>query len=60
MDTFVWAEPPLWRPEDVLSDGGAAQHRHEVMTTAEGSRLLLKQGHLLAPRLRDPETEPST
>lgn len=54
------AEPPLRRLEDVLSNGGDAQRRHELMTTAEGSRLLLKQGHLLAPRLRDPETEPST
>ena len=54
------AEPPLRRLEDVLSDGGDTQRRHELMTTAEGSRLLLKQGHLLAPRLRDPATEPST
>jgi hypothetical protein len=54
------AEPPLRRLEDVLSDGGDAQRRHELMTTAEGTRLLLKQGHLLAPRLPDPATEPST
>jgi len=51
------AEPLLRRPEAVLSEGGAAQRRHELMTTAEGSKLLLKQGHLLAPRSRDPETE---
>jgi uncharacterized membrane protein YeaQ/YmgE (transglycosylase-associated protein family) len=53
------AEPPLRRAEAMLSEGGAAQRRHELMTTAEGSRLLLKQGILLAPRSRAPETEPS-
>jgi len=37
------AEPPLRRPEDVPADVGATQRRHELMTTVEASRLLLKQ-----------------
>ena len=53
------AEPPLLRPDDVSTDAVAAQRQHELMTTGEGSRLLLKQGHLLPPRLRDPETQPT-
>jgi hypothetical protein len=51
------AEPPLRRPDDLLEEGFAAHQRHELMTTAEGSRLLLKQGHLVLPGLKDPERE---
>jgi len=49
------AEPPLRRPDDVSADARPSHRRHELMTTAEGSRLLLKHGHLLPPRLRDRE-----
>ncbi len=45
------AEPPLRRPDDAQPDGDTAQRQHELMTTGEGSRVLLKQGHLLAPGL---------
>ena len=53
------AEPPLRRPDDAAARGFAAHQRHELMTTAEGSRLLLRQGHLVLPRLENPETEPT-
>ena len=53
------AEPPLGRPDDLSAEGFAAHQRHELMTTAEGSRLLLKQGHLVLPRSKNPETEPT-
>ena len=42
------ARPPLRRPDEVLPDAGATVQRHEMMTTGEGSRLLLRQGHLHA------------
>ena len=51
------AEPPLQRPDDAVDELGAARQRHELMTTGEGSRLLLKQGHLVSPRMKDAETQ---
>jgi hypothetical protein len=52
------AEPPLRRPDEEPPVGDTARRQHELMTTGEGSNLLLKQGHLLAPALRSPETDP--
>lgn len=64
MNIFVWfviatwpPEPPLRRPDDLLAQGIAAHARHDLMTTAEGSRLLLRQGHLMLPPLKDAEWE---
>ena len=51
------ADAPLQRPDDLLAEGGPARQRHELMTTAEGSRLLLRQGHLLLPPLKGAESE---
>ncbi|HKW47891.1 MAG TPA: hypothetical protein VJN70_10610 [Gemmatimonadaceae bacterium] len=53
------AEPRLTRPDNLSAEGFAAHRPHELMTTAEGSRLLLKQGHLVMPRSKSPETEPT-
>ena len=51
------------QPHDVMTTGEATamllthpNRRHEV-TTGEGSRLLLRQGHLVAPRLTADESE---
>lgn len=52
------AEPPLRRPDDLSAEAFVAHQRHELMTTAEGSRLLLKQGHLLLPGSKDSEIRP--
>jgi len=43
------AEPPASPPDHVSADAGADELRHELMTTSEGTRLLLRQGHLIAP-----------
>jgi hypothetical protein len=43
------AEPPAPPPDDASADAGADELRHELMTTSEGTRLLLRQGHLIAP-----------
>ena len=51
------AEPPLARSDDVLPAPSATPLPHELMTTGEGSRLLLRQGHLVAPPPRDSGTE---
>jgi uncharacterized membrane protein YeaQ/YmgE (transglycosylase-associated protein family) len=42
------AEPSLRRPDDVSPDAGNKQQRHDMMTTGEGTRILLSQGRLVA------------
>jgi uncharacterized membrane protein YeaQ/YmgE (transglycosylase-associated protein family) len=40
------AEPALRRPDDVSPHAGNEQQRHDMMTTGEGTRILLSQGRL--------------
>ena len=46
---LTWpAEPILRRPDDGLPSRGDQQDLHDLMTTSEGMRLLLKEGRLVA------------
>ena len=55
----MWQAEPILRPADDSSDASNGQHAHDVMTTSDGTRLLLSAGRLVVPGAGEGVTRPS-
>jgi hypothetical protein len=55
----TWPAEPLLRPADDSSHASNTQHSHDLMTTSDGTRLLLSAGRLVVPGLSDAATQPT-
>ena len=55
----TWQREPILRPADDSSDASNGQHAHDVMTTSDGTRLLLSAGRLVVPGAGEVVTRPS-
>ncbi len=55
----TWPAEPILRPADDSSAASHAQHSHDLMTTSDGTRLLLSAGRLVVPGLTEAATQPT-
>ena len=55
----TWQPEPILRALDDSSNSSNEQQRHDVMTTSEGTRLLLTAGRLVVPGAHEVATRPS-
>jgi len=55
----TWKAEPERRPVQELPQGSDIYHRHDMMTTSDGTRLLLSTGRLIAADLSERATQPT-
>ena len=55
----TWPAEPVLQSADYSLEPSNAQHSHDLMTTSDGTRLLLSAGRLVVPGLSDAATQPT-
>jgi hypothetical protein len=55
----TWQAEPILRPADDSSEANSEQQTRDVMTTSDGTRLLLTAGRLVVPGAHEAATRPS-
>jgi len=55
----TWQAEPILRPADDSSESSNEQQSHDVMTTSEGTRLLISAGRLVLPGPKEMPIRPA-
>jgi hypothetical protein len=56
---ITWPAEPVLHPEQESRDTGEMRQPHDLMTTSDGTRILLTAGRLVAPGLREERAQPT-
>lgn len=53
-----WPPEPMLRAADDASNANNEQHTHDIMTTSDGTRRLIRDGRLVVPEARESAIRP--